>query len=142
VNIELKTKSLRKDGLTAEVVRLVEDNNLSDRVIVSSFDPFALRSVRQANPTIPVGLLYSPDQPLVLRRAWLHRLVRPDALHPHCSMVDAGYVRWAKERGYRLHVWTVDEPDEMRRLVADGVDAIITNRPDLLRVVLQGERGG
>jgi glycerophosphoryl diester phosphodiesterase len=142
INIEIKTNKLRDDALTAEVVRLVEDNNLSDRVIVSSFSPLALRSVRQANPTIPIGQLYDPEQSLVLRKAWLRHFIRPDALHPHCSVVDAKYVRWAREKGYRVHVWTADDPGEMRQLVADGVDLIITNRPDLLRKVLQSECRG
>jgi len=44
---------------------------------------------------------------------------------------------WAKERGYRVNTWTVDEPAEMKRLVALGVDGIITNRPDVLREILE-----
>jgi glycerophosphoryl diester phosphodiesterase len=43
---------------------------------------------------------------------------------------------WMREKGYRVNVWTVNEPDEMRRLVALGVDGIITDRPDLLAQVL------
>lgn len=141
INIELKTRGLRDVGLAAEVVRIIEDNNLSERVIVSSFSPFILRRVGQANPTIPVGLLYAPEQSLVLRRAWLRRFVQANALHPHYSVVDAGYARWARERGYRLHVWTVDDPDAMQEMVRCGVDLIITNRPELLGKVLQTERG-
>jgi glycerophosphoryl diester phosphodiesterase len=142
INVELKTKGLRNNGLAAEVVRIIEDNNLSGRVIVSSFSPLALRWVRQANPLIPIGLLYAPDQPLVLRQAWLRYLVHPEALHPDHTMVDARYIRWARERGYRIHAWTVDGPDEMHHLVDHGVDLIITNRPDLLGKVLLGQTEG
>ena len=141
-NIELKTKGLRDEGLAAEVVRIVEDNNLSGRVIISSFSPLLLRWVRKANPTIPLGLLYSTDQNLPLRKAWFRHLLHVEALHPHYSMVNSQYVGWARARGYRLHVWTADDPVVMRELIQLGVDIIITNRPDLLGQILQIERGG
>jgi len=140
LNIELKTRGLSDEGLAAAVVRLVEENGLLDRVILSSFNPLAVWRVRRLNPWIPVGLLYAPDLPLPLRRPWLHRLIRPEALHPHHTLVDEEYGRWAKRQGYRLHVWTVDDPGEMWRLVRQGVEAIITNRPDLLRQVQMAAR--
>ena len=142
INIELKTKNLRDDGLVGETVRIVEDSNLSDRVVISSFNPIVLRRVRKANPTIPLGLLYAADQTLILRQAWLRHIVQPEALHPHYSLVDSKYVGWARARGYRLHVWTADDPDIMRELIQNGVDIIITNRPDRLGEVLRTERGG
>ncbi|NEE00778.1 glycerophosphodiester phosphodiesterase family protein [Phytoactinopolyspora halotolerans] len=45
----------------------------------------------------------------------------------------------AHQRGLRLVVWTVDDPDVMRRLIAAGVDGIITDRPDVLREVMIAE---
>ena len=89
---------------------------------------------------IVVGLLYAPDLPVFLRKPWARHLLRPDALHPHHSSVDAGYVTSARERGYHVHVWTVDEPEDMRRLAEQGVDLIITNRPDLLGQELRPEQ--
>ncbi len=142
LNIELKTVGARDDGLAAAVVRLIEENHLLDRVVVSSFNPTAVRRVKRLNPWIPTGLLYSRDMPFFLRWPWLRHLLRPDALHPHHSMVDGEYVRWAKERGYRVHTWTVDDPGQMWQLVRAGVDLIITNRPDLLTRVLATSRGG
>jgi glycerophosphoryl diester phosphodiesterase len=56
-------------------------------------------------------------------------------------VVDGDYVRWAKRQGCRVHTWTVDEPGEMRQLMRQGVDMIITNRPDLLTKVLQAGQG-
>jgi len=54
--------------------------------------------------------------------------------------VDEEYVAWAQQRGYRVNTWTVDEPQEMRRLADLGVDMIISNRPDLAAAGLGGER--
>jgi glycerophosphoryl diester phosphodiesterase len=138
-NIELKSQRLGDDGLAAQVVRAVEDSHLLDRVIVSSFDPLAVRRVKQLNPWIPTGLLYAPDSPPLLR-PWLGHLIHFDAMHPHYSTIDERYMRWARKRGYRVNVWTVDEPADMWQLMRWGVDTIITNRPDLLRQTLVAGR--
>lgn len=136
LNIELKTRNARDPRLAQAVVRLIEENHLLDRVIVSSFNPLALRHVRGSNPWIPLGLLYAPDMPFYLRRPWLRHLSRPEALHPHHSTIDGDYMRWAKDQGYRVHTWTVDDPGKMWQLMRRGVDIIITNRPDILGQVL------
>ena len=141
LNIELKTASWRDDGLAAGVVRAIEDNHLLDQAVVSSFNPLALRWVNQLNPWISVGLLYDSEMPLPLRHPWARHLLRLDALHPYHSLVDDRYVSWAGERGYRVHTWTVDDPGRMWQLMRQGVDIIITNRPDLLKEVSQARQG-
>jgi glycerophosphoryl diester phosphodiesterase len=137
LNIELKTRAFASTNLVAEVVRLIEDHNLVQRVIVSSFNPLPLRQVKRLNHHIPTGLIYSFDLPANLLRALLLLLAGPDALHPEKRLVTQEYMGWAKGRGYRVNAWTVDEPAEMERLIALGVDSIITNRPGMLRKVLE-----
>jgi len=137
LNIELKTRGWGDGGLAARVVQIVEQNGLVDRVILSSFNPLAVWRAKRRNPQIATGLLYAEDMPLFLRRAWSRWLLRPTALHPHCVMVNSHYVWWANRQSYRVTVWTVDDPGDMRRLMRQGVDIIITNRPDLLREVVQ-----
>jgi glycerophosphoryl diester phosphodiesterase len=56
------------------------------------------------------------------------------------EVVTPGFIRRAHVLGLVVHVWTVNEPAEMRRLLALGVDGIVTDRADLLRDVLL-ERG-
>lgn len=132
VNIELKTASLRHTGLEAGVAGLIARRGVYDRVVVSSFNPVALCRVRRLDPQIEIGLLYAPNLPVVLARAWLRPLVRPHALHPEQTLVDARYMAWARRRGYAVNVWTVNETAAMRRLVDLGVTSIITDYPDRL----------
>ena len=51
-----------------------------------------------------------------------------------------GLIRRAHAAGRHVHVWTIDDPDEMRTLLDRGVDGVFTDRTDLLRTVL-AERG-
>ena len=137
LNIELKGMSLGTTGLEREVIRIVRECQLEDRVILSSFNPFTLWRVKRMAADLHSGLLYAEDLPLFLQRAWLRPLAYPDALHSGHSMVTTVYVDWARRKGYRVNVWTVDRAEEMAQLIAYGVDMIITNRPDVLSAVLR-----
>ena len=55
-------------------------------------------------------------------------------------MVTPGFLRRAESLGLLVHVWTINDPAEMRRLLELGVAGIVTDRADLLRQVLV-ERG-
>lgn len=137
LNVELKSTSLRENGLERAVTAQVERHGLSDGVLFSSFNPFALRRAKRIAPHIRAGLLYAPNLPLPLRRAWLAPLFPHEARHPEHTMVDARFMAWARRRGYQVNTWTVDEPAEMQRLINLGVNAIITNVPDVLRQVVE-----
>lgn len=53
------------------------------------------------------------------------------------TIVDLAFVTEAHERGLQVHVWTIDEPQEMHELLDLGVDGIMTDRPQVLRDVLE-----
>ncbi len=135
LDVEMKTVSPCSDGLEARVAEIIAANDLHRQVLVSSFNPLALWRLRRIDPRLPRGLLYAPDLPLYLRRAWLRPLARPEVLCPHHTMVDADYMR--RMGDCPINVWTVDDPVEMQRLIGLGVKAIITNRPDVLAEVLK-----
>jgi glycerophosphoryl diester phosphodiesterase len=135
-NVEIKTDSLKGDGLEEKLVALIRRYGLGERLLISSFNPFALWRMRRLASDLPLALLYAEDQRIYLRDRWFAFLSCPDAFNPSYRMATPKHVRWAKSKGYHLYVWTVDEEPEMRRLTALGVDGIITNRPDLLRQVL------
>jgi glycerophosphoryl diester phosphodiesterase len=142
INVELKPPLRDTPALEATVVALVRRHKLTDRVLISSFDPRVLHRVRRLAPTLPLGFLYGSRPISWLTRA-LARLIpglTTEAIHPHWTLLrSAGAIRRAHARSRRVVAWTVDEPAHMRQLVTWGVDAIITNHPDRLRTVLEME---
>jgi len=138
VNVELKDFDSFGGKLEAPVLEVVRQHAMEKRVLFSSFNPFVLRAIQRLAPDIPAGLLYREDMPIHLRRAWLAPFIPHQARHPRFPMVTEATVQWCHARGLRVNTWTVDEPAEMRRLVALRVDGIITNKPDVLREVLAG----
>ncbi len=136
INIEIKGRGLRDDGLEEEIAEMIRARDLADTVLISSFNPMALWRMKRAAPELRRALLYAPRMPLYLSRAWARPLVQPQALHPEQSLVDREMLQTAHRQGYRVNVWTVNEPAEMRRLIALGVDGIITDHPAQLRQLL------
>nr|MBC7245729.1 glycerophosphodiester phosphodiesterase [Chloroflexota bacterium] len=138
LNIELKSTSIRGDGLEEKVISIVREYRLEQHVVLSSFNPFALRRVKQLAPDLHTGLLYADDLPIYLRRAWLRPMAHPDALHPHYAMVTNDYLLWARRKGYRVNVWTPDPVSDWQYLIRQKVDMIITNCPDALAIMIKG----
>lgn len=137
VNVELKDLSPKGVGLEAPVVEVVRQCGMEKKVLFSSFNPFTLRRVRPLAPDIPSGMLCAHDLPIYLRRAWLAPFTPHEARHPDFVMADERLVKWCHARKLRVIVWTVDEPAEMKRLIALGVDGIITDVPDVLGAIVR-----
>jgi len=129
-NLELKMRSRgKRDSYLSAVADLIESYNLQHRVVVSTFSPLLLRRCRSyIHPPAALALLRWPG---LGRFGYL--LADGQADHPHHRMIDESYVVWARRRGYRIHTWTVDDPDRARYLADLGVNGIITNHPARIR---------
>lgn len=92
--------------------------------LCTSLGPKGVGQLRAASYGLPAGRLASPCAQVPTGTG-------------RVPLVDARLVRTAHERGMQVHVWTIDEPAEMTRLLDLGVDGIMTDRPLVLRDVLQ-----
>lgn len=128
-NVEIKNWDWGDRGAEAAIAACIQAHGLEAYVLVSSFNPWALRRARRRLAAgIPLALLYMSG-PLQFTRY----LFQGEADHTHFPLIDESYMAWAGERNRRVHVWTVDDPVEAQRLVRLGVHAIISNRPKFLR---------
>lgn len=141
VNVELKASGISAAGVRAlvdAVAAVIERGGagLAERILVSSFHPGAVAAWQRRAPHIRAGLLFEREASLPLRRAWALPWLRPFAVHPQDVLCTPAAVRRWRRRGYRVNVWTVDDPAEVRRLAALDVDALITNDPARTRKLL------
>ncbi|MET3950824.1 glycerophosphodiester phosphodiesterase [Arthrobacter sp. UYEF36] len=141
------------DALAAAIERF----GLHDRVLIASFSDRRRRAVlKQLSRPVASSagivsnalfVLLGPVLPAPLLSLTAGRALRGvDALqvpvtYGAVTVVTPGFVRRAHRHGLQVHVWTVNDPAEMHRLLDLGVDGIVTDRADLLKEVLQ-ERGG
>lgn len=136
-----------------EVADALARYGVSERAVVSSFHLASLADFAVHAPRIPIGFTYPEDrygvsrrrafQPairlgtLALRRALVARVpamierAGAASLMLHHAVVSAAAVERAHEAGAAIWAWTVDDPAELARLDAAGVDAVITNNPGI-----------
>lgn len=137
INIEIKSMDPMGGYEVEPLAEMIRMGNLYSTVIVSSFNPITLIKMRWFDRKVPLGLLYhGAELPQFLREAWLSPIMRPEAFHPHSSLVDAAYMTWAKELPAAVNTWTVNEVEEAKRLAGLGVDVIISDVPDRLMAAL------
>jgi glycerophosphoryl diester phosphodiesterase len=128
MNIELTNYATPFDALVLKVVEIVKKHGLENRVLFSSFFPHNLMNAARLLPQIPRGQLIFPGGAGLWQRSW-GRLINIQAEHPFTEDVTQKLVADAHARGRRIHAWTVNAPDEMRRLKSLGVDGIFSDDP-------------
>ncbi len=130
MNIELTNYSTPFDGLVNEVAALVRRHGVQKQVLFSSFYPTNLVSARRLLAGVPCAQLALPGRAGGWQRL-AGRWLPLTAEHPYSNDVTAQSLQRAHARGRRVHVWTVNDPAEMRRLRSLGVDGIFTDDPPL-----------
>ena len=102
--------------------------------MVTSFSRETVEEVKRIAPEIRTGFIFGSDYPDdVFTGGW-------DILSCNHEVVDSMFVARARQSGKSVHVWTVDDKELMLRLIELGVDGIISNRPALLRQIIEEER--
>ena len=138
INVELKNYKTPKDQLPELVVALVKKHGLGESVLLSSFNARNLPRAKALAPKIRTGLLTLPGVLGLPMRGFLGRRFGADDLNPYFKDVSARMVQSRHNLGQGVNVWTVDAPDDLRRMQAFGVDMIICNDPAHARQILEG----
>jgi glycerophosphoryl diester phosphodiesterase len=97
--------------------------------VISSFLPEVLQRIHEIDRALPLG--YICDNPQTARR-WAELPVQ--VFIPHHSLVSAAVVEELHARGLQLFTWTVNRRDNLLRLADWGVDGLISDDPELLRL--------
>ncbi|HZQ26952.1 MAG TPA: glycerophosphodiester phosphodiesterase [Acidimicrobiales bacterium] len=144
LNLDIKQTAPDVEPYEAALASVLRRHGRTDDVIVASFLDAATDAFSAAAPEIPTSA--GTMATAMFWRAVQDGTDPPPMRHvalqvPHhfqdTVIVDRPFVEAAHRMGVAVHVWTIDEPDEMRDLLDVGVDGIITDRPSVLSGVLQ-----
>ena len=129
LNIELKSDVINYPGMTEKVLDLIGNLNLDNRVVISSFNLDAIRTVKELAPHIETGALFM--KPLKNPLDYI-RTIPTDALHIKVRAALKPSMRQAITEGVIVRVFTINTSKYISVLEEIGVDAIFTDFPEKL----------
>ncbi|MBO1003694.1 glycerophosphodiester phosphodiesterase [Pseudogracilibacillus auburnensis] len=139
LNIELKYVALDYVQFEEQIVQAIEKYNVMEQVIISSFNHYALKKVNELNPNIECAILYMER----LYEPWDYaKTVGATSLHPNVLVTEPTLLIGAKEAGFPVRVYTVNDEDKLKKLMSAHCPAIITDYPEKalkIRREIQGE---
>ena len=135
VNLELKDLSENPghSHIVDKVVSLLQELDLVDQVLISSFHQDYLARIRKIDHKFATALLVSKSNP---HPADLLRQLGARAYHPRKTAVPSKDIALLVRLGFAVHVWNVNDQKTMRRLIKAGVSGIFTDFPQVLASVL------
>ncbi len=140
----------KSDDSVVALVRVLRQQRATERVCIGAFSDRRLRRVRELGGT-SLCTSAGPREIAALtavaklgrgagRLAGAYHCVQVPVSHKGVEIVTPAFISAAHDAGKPVHVWTIDDPTEMHRLLDLGVDGLMTDRPSTLRAVLE-ERG-
>jgi glycerophosphoryl diester phosphodiesterase len=127
INVMCEIKDTGED-IVRETATVVKAAEAEQRTIIASFDDETLEYARHHLPNC---------ERLVLGRPALDRLDHAQIAAPHFGDAEEGFVRSVQSSGRAVWLWTVDDDEDIARVMALGVDGIISNYPDRTLRALQ-----
>lgn len=127
LNIELK------GGGTADRVNFIMNYYINERgwspenFIISSFKWDELREMRKLNPNVAIAVLTGDDP---LEAIPVAKELNAEAINPNYKQLTSENSAAIREAGFKIYTWTVNEPEDIRKMKRLGVDGIITNFPE------------
>jgi len=137
--VEVKSGPGMPHGTMARrIAKLASAFGVAGRCLIASFDAEFMKRMRETDRDAALSFIFdhavalpAPGQPAPL-------FPPVDAMAPRLDLVTPALLQQAAAAGLSVHPWTVDEPDEVRRLLAAGVASITTNAPDAALEIREG----
>ena len=124
LNIELKTDVIQYEGLVEKCLALQSTKEWPFAIVYSSFNPYTLVELKQANPSQEIGLLFESKE-------WADKgdaMLEKESYHPDLKLLDWA-IEWNRNQ-LPLRVWTVNEDTDINRCFELQIEAIFTDYPE------------
>ncbi|RJE90979.1 glycerophosphodiester phosphodiesterase [Paenibacillus sp. 1011MAR3C5] len=135
VQFNVEIKAAGTPGMVSGLMDVLSKTDRIGSTVVSSFHYGCLAELKKQLPDIRIGLLY--HQEVADFKTFEEEAgVEVFSLHPHYPFVTESYMEIANAAGKAVYPWTVDREADLRNLIDLGVAGLITNKPGLLRTIL------
>lgn len=141
LNIEIKGEAVTdqvEGGIADKVLELVRKLDMLDQIVISSFEPRALKHARRLEPRVKTASLYNRKIHRGMSPIEVMRDADSNGFNVSARRLKKKVIRECRRYERPLTVYTVDDEKAMRRLIAKGVHGIFTNRPDVMIGVVAG----
>ncbi|EEK44654.1 glycerophosphodiester phosphodiesterase [Bacillus paranthracis] len=138
-NYYIETKSPDEyPGMEEKLLEIINHYEIQDKVIIQSFSEESLQKIHNLNINIPLVQLLSYKKAIQLTELEIKKYkTYCIGLGMNYKYIDSAYVKKIKKHGLEVHPFTVDNEQDMKRLLLWGVDGIFTNYPDCLHSLLK-----
>ncbi|RLI04269.1 hypothetical protein DRO26_04925, partial [Candidatus Bathyarchaeota archaeon] len=120
---------LKKAGMEEKVVKIFEQTNMVEEVIVTSFIHESVKKVKELNQKIKTGIIFkcTPINPVKLARE-----AKADVIFPEYRYTTEEMIKKIHDEGLTVYIWTINNRQLADSFIETGVDGIVTDKPDIL----------
>jgi glycerophosphoryl diester phosphodiesterase len=133
LNIEIKNCPNRYSGIEKRIADIITSKKIVDDCIVSSFDHYSLAKIKELDPEIKTGMLYSAVWVCFVDEI---QNLKVHSIHPHVDVVDPRHLEYADKAGIKVYPWVARDSHTVERLLNTGlVNGIMVDELELLEGV-------
>jgi glycerophosphoryl diester phosphodiesterase len=135
VNVEIKVlpPGMASFPVVERTLALIEALDMMEQVLLSSFVHPYLQQAKQLNPAVATAVLTATAYPEPVA---LLRELESQVYHPRFQLITPEEIKRLRQADFEVSVWTVNETEDMQRLIQAGVSGIITDFPQYLKQIL------
>ena len=134
LNIELKTDVIHYNGIEEDVLEMLDSYDMIENTIISSFNHESLKICKKINKNIKTAVLYSEPIEDIVNYA---KELGVYAIHPDYKLVDKSLIKKCHENNILVNAYTVNEKEDIERLIEEGIDGIITDYTNIALEILK-----
>lgn len=127
-----------ENGLAKDIISVVEKTQCKNCLVWAKSDSL-VRDIIKLSSDMKVGYIVMMD-PSTGERTNLLRMKGAKVVGAYHPLIDEDLMRMMHRRDKKVYAWTVDDVDSMKRMLVEGVDAVVTSNPTLLGSVMQDIR--
>ena len=130
--IEIKSIHLLNTGIEKNILDILNNNNIVDSCIISSFNPFVLRRIRKLNSHIQIAYLWTKNKPQFIFNSplWVW-WCKPDGFHSDINFLDNNLMKWIRRKKMSALAYTIIDQQQLEKAKHLGLDGIIMDNPHL-----------